>query len=58
MPGYSKKWGAVLACSSAGGGVLLLLQVSDMHPIQIWMHTLGIYTLSKTNTLISPLKDL
>jgi len=56
MPGYSKKWGAVLACSSARGGGGL--QVSDMHPIQIWMHTLGIYTLSKTNTLISPLKDL
>ena len=33
------------------------VQVTAMHPLQIWMHTLAICKLSKTNMLISLLKD-
>jgi hypothetical protein len=33
-------------------------QVGAMHPLQIWMHPLGIYKISKTNILISPLKNV
>jgi hypothetical protein len=34
------------------------VQVDAMHPLQTWMHRLGICKISKTNMLISPLKNL
>jgi len=33
------------------------VQVTAMHPVQIWMHTLEICKLSKTKMMISLLKD-
>jgi len=33
------------------------VHLGAVHPLQIWMHPLGICKMSKTNMLISPPKD-
>jgi len=34
------------------------VEVAALHPLQIWLHTQGICEISKTDILISPLKDV
>jgi hypothetical protein len=53
---FKKKIKKYIFCASTSRHIVRGLQVGALHPLQTWMHPLGICKISKTDVLISSLK--